>query len=195
MFGWVRKKSENSRVYMCVKELKWELEAASQVKRAKILALSQLIRTLSMDSLEGALENPFEYQREDIVFIYNDLEDLRNGMTGQLKHLEKSFKNLGIDFPDDWKNHVKLTQRAVEVWMTLIGCGMAPDSRDDVRKIWQYLNDSKPSLLLALQELRATSAMQAEFTGTDLFSEFGHSDEMWLKLCQASTDRFSKSLF
>ena len=45
MFGWLQKKSENARVHMCVKELKWDLESASPLRRAKILAMAQLLRT------------------------------------------------------------------------------------------------------------------------------------------------------
>lgn len=197
MFGWLQKKSENARVYMCVKELKWDLETASEVRRAKILAMAQLLRGgfSDIEAFEDAIDNPFDYPREQVAFLYSEMENMRNGATLQLNHLEKSFRNMGMDFPEEWKNHVKLTNRAIEVWMTLFGCGMAPDVRDDVREIWRYLLGSKSQLATAMSELREMSREQAQITGTDIFDEFGHSDEEWAEMCEFTPNKFTKTLF
>ena len=79
--------------------------------------------------------------------------------------------------------------------MTLFGCGMAPDVRDDVREIWRYLLGSKSQLATAMSELREMSREQAQITGTDIFDEFGHSDEEWAEMCEFTPNKFTKTLF
>ena len=93
------------------------------------------------------------------------------------------------------EEHVKLTNRAIEVWMTLFGCGLAPDIRDDVRQIWNYLLQSKNDLKNAMIDLRAMSARQAQFTGQDIFDSNMPTDIEWMQLCEFTPKQFSKSLF
>ena len=145
MFGWLQKKSENARVHMCVKELKWDLESASPLRRAKILAMAQLLRTgySEMTSFDDALENPLDYPREQMALMYTEMENMRNSATVQLSQLKKGFTRMGVQLPEEMEDHVKLTNRAIEVWMTLFGCGLAPDVRDDVREMAVYVKLKK----------------------------------------------------
>ena len=197
MFGWLKKKSENARVYMCVKELKWDLETASQLRRAKILAMSQILRIGFSDipSFDDAIENPLDYPREEMAFMYTQMENMRNSATIQVSNLKKQSANMGINLPLEMEEHVKLTNRAIEVWMTLFGCGLAPDIRDDVRQIWNYLLQSKNDLKNAMIDLRAMSARQAQFTGQDIFDSNMPTDIEWMQLCEFTPKQFSKSLF
>jgi len=197
LFDWLKKKSENARVYMCVKELKWDLETATPLRRAKILAMSQILRIGFVDipSFEDAIQNPLDYPREEMAFMYTQMENMRNAASIQVSQLKKQFSNMGISPPIDMEDHVKLTNRAIEVWMTLFGCGLAPDIRDDVRKIWVYMLQSKDVLKDAMIDLRAMSARQAEFTGQDIFDSNMPSDTEWLQLCEFIPKQFSKSLF
>lgn len=197
MFGWLQKKSENARVHMCVKELKWDLESASPLRRAKILAMAQLLRTgySEMTSFDDALENPLDYPREQMALMYTEMENMRNSATVQLSQLKKGFTRMGVQLPEEMEDHVKLTNRAIEVWMTLFGCGMAPDVRDDVREIWQYMSNSKNVLKEAMLDLREMSARQAEFTGQDIFDSTAPTDSEWMALCEFVPKQFTKSLF
>ncbi|CAD5265873.1 hypothetical protein BOSE62_30244 [Bosea sp. 62] len=49
MLGWLAKKSENARVYMCVKEVLWDLEKADGLRRATLLMLAQWFRLTMTD--------------------------------------------------------------------------------------------------------------------------------------------------
>jgi hypothetical protein len=197
MFGWLQKKSENARVHMCVKELKWDLESASPLRRAKILAMAQFLRTgyREIPSFEDALENPLDYPREQMALIYTEMENVRNSARVQLSQLKKGFARMGVQPPEEMEDHVLLTNRAIEVWMTLFGCGLAPDVRDDVRKIWEYMSNSKNVLKEAILDLREMSARQAEFTGEDTFETAAPTDKEWLALCEFFPKQFKKNLF
>jgi len=197
MFGWLQKKSENARVYMCVKELKWDLETASQIRRAKILAMAQLLRTTFSDfpNFEDAIENPLDYPRSQIATFYTEMENMRNTASVQMKQLSKQFESMGISLPSEMQEHVKLTNRAIEVWMTLFGCGLAPDCRDDVREIWMHLSEAINDVPDAITELRAMSSRQAELTGEDMFSSMAPNDEEWILLCNFTPKQFTKNLF
>ena len=197
MFDWLKKKSENVRVNMCVKELKWDLETASPLRRAKILAMSQILRIgfADMPSFEDAIENPFDYPREEMSLMYTQMENMRNSASIQVSQLKKQFTNMGISPPPDMEDHVKLTNRAIEVWMTLFGCGLAPDVRDDVRQIWMFMMQSKNVLQDAMTDLREMSARQAKFTGQDIFDNSMPSDYDWMQLCDFIPKQFTKTLF
>ena len=39
------------------------------------------------------------------------------------------------------------------------------------------------------------SREQAQITGTDIFDEFGHSDEEWAEMCEFTPNKFTKTLF
>ena len=197
MFDWLKKKSENARVYMCVKELKWDLETASPLRRAKILAMAQILRIgfQDMPSFEDAVENPIDYPRNEIAYMYTSMENMRNSASIQVSQLKKNAVQMGFPLPEDMEEHVKLTNRSIEVWMTLFGCGLAPDVRDDVRQIWSYMLQSKNVLKEAMIDLRAMSARQAQITGQDIFASDMPSDIEWTELCEFTPKQFTKSLF
>ncbi len=44
MLSWPARGGRDSRVYKCIKEMKWELQWANLVKRATILAMAQGVR-------------------------------------------------------------------------------------------------------------------------------------------------------
>ena len=196
MFDWLKKKSENARVYMCVKELKWDLETASPIRRAKVLAMAQLLRIGFVDipSFKDAIENPLEYPREQMAYMYGTLENMRNSAAMQIPQMKKnSIQILGAELPEEMIDHVKLTNRATEVWMTLFGCGLAPDVREDVRQIWTYMLSSKNHLTSAMSDLRDMAKRQKRFTGENIFEDV--YDDEWIELCEFIPKQFSKSLF
>jgi hypothetical protein len=80
MFGWLAKKNEDARVYMCVKEVKWDIEKSDELRRAVILVMAHIQRIgMSEDEdLKRIIDNPFAFDRRDAVFLYVRLEDLRN---------------------------------------------------------------------------------------------------------------------
>jgi hypothetical protein len=190
LFDWLKKKSQNARVYMCVKELKWDLEQSSDMRKAKVLAMAQLLRKAFSDDfpLEDVINEPWVYPREQIEPLYSGLEDMRNGAVVQLASLKKSFAGMGYKLPEDVEPHVKLTNRSLEVWMTSLGIGMAPDTMQDVQSIWQHLDIPNGHLLPAMSDLREMAARQQEYTGINIFDEMYVTDSQWAFLCDFRPD-------
>jgi len=110
MLGWLVKKGQNSRVFMCIKEVKWELEAGSPLKRATILALAQIFRSDMFSELgdsQDVLDCPFDYSRADLMQFYEMLEDIRNQSTMQIEATQKNMKQFGMELPDFAVDHAK----------------------------------------------------------------------------------------
>lgn len=170
MLGWLAKKGENARVYMCVKEVLWDLERADGLRRATLLMLAQWFRlTMTEDGglPNNLLDRPLDYTRADLVQFYGMLETIRNNAVRQNEHLQKTMPRLGIKMPDFAVQHVKDTNRGIEIWMCTVGCGIAPDVRDDVRKIWQHLGSSHQHIRDAMLRLKSIEVATQELTGED----------------------------
>lgn len=196
MFGWLMKKGQNSRIYMCIKEVKWELESGDSIKRAKILAISSALRKELFESSDipmDVLNRPLDYSRKDLMGFYEFLEDTRNIATQQLVQTKKMMNNFGTELPVFAEDHAKLTSRALEVWMATIGSGIAVDRRDDVREIWSLLTQSKSYLGRAMDEIVGTEHKTEAMTGQGgMFSEYNQNE--WKEACNFVPAQFSKEL-
>jgi len=197
MFGWVKKKGQNSRVYMCIKELKWEIESGDIVKRAKIMAIAC---ALGQELFSGGeipidvVDRPLDYSRDDLMKFYEGLENIRNSSAIQIEHLKKMMGSYGMEFPSFAEDHAKLTNRALEVWMATVGAGIATERRDDVRTIWKLLFQSKPFLDEAMDAILETEQKTMAMTGRqdEMFSNYER--EYWKKACDFLPSQFSKEL-
>lgn len=192
MLGWLAKKGQNSRVYMCVKEVKWELETGTQVHRATILAMASLLRVKVLEDFPtSVMDRPLDYSREDLMRFYEMLENIRNMATLHRERLQKSMASLGMALPDFAIAHAKVSNRALEVWMCTLGAGIVPDQRDEVRQIWRYLSGSFPYLATGIANLRKTEQMTARATGSPESGMFGDMEtNKWLE-----ASRFVPSAF
>ncbi|MCH7805951.1 MAG: hypothetical protein IH995_02245 [Proteobacteria bacterium] len=198
MVGWFAKKGQNSRVYMCVKELKWELEGGDSLKRATILALAQYFRFeifddcgISMD----VIDRPLDYSREDLLRLYEILETVRNQNTFQIEQTKKTMIRFGMELPQFSIEHAKNTSRALEVWMCTLGAGITPDKRDDVRIVWSRLASSFDYIEEAILHIRQIEKKTAEMTGVSdagMFSTLNSTD--WVELCRFVPSVFLKEL-
>lgn len=170
---------------MCVKELKWDLEQSSEIQKAKIFAMAQLLRKGFSEDLpmEEIVNSPSSYPRNQIEELYSHFEDMRNGSVMQLASLKKNFAGMGFKLPEDVEPHVKLTNRSLEIWMVSLGLGLVPDIQMDLRRIWQTLNISQSQLLPAMTELREMAARQQEYTGVNIFDQLDVTDTQWIFLC------------
>jgi hypothetical protein len=197
MFGWLKKKGQDSRVYMCIKEVKWELESGAPTKRAKILAIASVSGKEFFDSGDipiSVVDRPLDYSREDLMRFYEVLEDIRNNNTLQISHTKKMMRKFGMEFPTFAEEHAKLTGRSLEVWMATVGAGIAIDRRDDVREIWNLLTQSKPSLDEAMDEIVETENKTMEMTGQEEGMFSGYDREEWKMACNFLPAQFSKEL-
>ena len=181
MFGWLKKKGEGSRVYMCIKEVKWELESGDPLKQAKILAISSVMGKEFFDSGDipiDVVDRPLDYSRDDLMKFYESLEDIRNNNTLQIAHTKKMMRQMGVELPKFAEEHAKQTNRSLEVWMATVGAGIALDRRDDVREIWKLLIQSKLSLDEAMDEIVATENKTMEITGQEggMFSDYDREE-------------------
>lgn len=187
MLGWLLKKSQNSRVYMCIQEVKWDLEMANQLRRATILAIAQIVREEALESSDfprDVLDRPLDYPRDYLMNLYEKMESIRNINTLELEQTKKNMRTFGMELPEFAVTHAKNAARGLEVWMCTVGAGITPDRRDDVREIWHYLSGSFDSVGEAISGLRATELKTAELTGVPeagIFSDI-EQDE-WVEAC------------
>jgi hypothetical protein len=200
MLGWLRVKGENSRVFACVKDVKWFLENADETRRAVILALAHFLRMGLVDAepaIQRFLDRPFDYERVLLMKVYGILEHSRNLSMGQSETTKRNYvamrqkaASLGLSFegpselPQFAIQHFKNTQRGMEIWMCTLGAGIAPDRRGDVQLIWSYLMKSMRSLPIAIEELRSVERRTAEMTGVPDGQLFSINSKEWLELCR-----------
>jgi hypothetical protein len=198
MFGWVAEKSENARVYMCIKEVKWDLENLTSLRIATILALAQIIRE---QIIMGAgvpldvLNSPLDYSRRDLVTFYGVMENIRNAGTMQIDATKKNMRNLGVELPKFAEDHALATKRGIEIWMCTVGAGIVPDRRDEVRLIWSYLSKSFDYLKQAINQILEIEDQTIQMTGgvnSEMFSLIDRDE--WIKLCQFVPGSFVKEL-
>lgn len=199
MLDWLTKKNDNARVYMCVKEVKWDLESASPLRRATIYALTALFRNMLIRELSipaDVIDRPLDYARSDLVKFYSGLEGIRNQNKFQLETTQKGLGRVGIEMPAFSVEHAKTTNRALEVFMCTIGTGIVPDRRDDVRLIWTLMYEAKAYTASAIQELRSVESRTNEIFGNasgGMFNEFD-DDAEWEDNCDYLPSMFAKKL-
>lgn len=197
MAGWLINKMQDSRIYACIKEVMWDLQTSDQVRKAKILAVASVLRhefTSSGDIPLAIFDKPLDYSREDLMKFYGILEDIRNMNTVQLEQLKKGMQSMGTVLPEFAEKHIRLTGRALEVWMCTLGVGIATGRRDNVREIWRQLSQSKPHLDQAFAEIVQTELTNDKLTGsnTALFSTLDARE--WKQWCDFSPSQFKKKL-
>jgi hypothetical protein len=183
MVGWLRKKGQDARVTMCVKEVKWELERGSLTKRATILALAQFLRPAFFG--EGRLPDvaichPLHHNQIDLRACYDILENNRNGQRRNTTISRRNERALfGRDLQQFFLDHTKAVERGTEVWMCTIGAGIVAGRRDDVRLIWAHLTTALDGVPDAIRELRQVGE---RLGADDLFAEVDTTE--WIGLCK-----------
>lgn len=187
MLGWLAKKGQNSRVYMCIKEVKWDLETSNSVRRATILALAQLFRihVLAKTGFPAdVLSYPLDYKREALLELYEALEHVRNGNARTIVQTKENLRRFGVELPEFAIRHANNTGRGLEVWMATLGAGIASDRRDDVAQIWAYLSGSQDHLAQAILGLREVEERTTRATGIPSDGWFSDTDTNdWAAAC------------
>lgn len=196
--GWFNRKLQNSRVRMTIKEVKWDLESGGERRQAKILALSSILGKEFFDDCgipQDVVDRPLDYSSSDLIRFYEDLEDIKIGMTQQIDVIKKASSSMGIMFPQFAQDHAEDTRRALEVWMVTVGVGIVVDRRDDVRDIWKMLSRSKASLDVVMDEIIAVEQKSSEMTGEQCMAFSSISRENWKVSCEFMPAQFSKELY
>jgi hypothetical protein len=124
------------------------------------------------------------FSRRDLLAIYEALETMRNGAQAQREHLEKTMKKMGGEIPAFAIDHMKETNRGLEVLMCTVGAGIVPERRDEVRAIWEMLVGSKQHLLAAFAHLREVEEKSSRLTGAESDTFGLIEDAAWLQACQ-----------
>ena len=183
-----------SKIYMCIKELKWALEAMPQSDKGYILALATFVRIKLIKSAlnelnlpEDMLESPLRKSENQLFILYNFLENIRNTSEVQRKQTEKDMKNVGMDLPEYSKGHSIAYERSLEVWMCTLGAGIALNRNKDVNEIWKLLMDSIQMIEVSIEKIMNFADKTSEDTGfvdtqhNDLFNSV--DSEVWKKEC------------
>jgi hypothetical protein len=190
MFEWFKKKSQSSRVFMCIKETKWTIGTHDYKKRAKILIIVfQLRNQLFKDTADAELPlsvlyEPTSYSEDVLMDFYDVLQNIRDNATLQRKQIKTGMAQMDMEFPKFAEEHAKDTNTALEVWMASIGASIFSDKKPEVREIWRLILDSYHFLDDAEDEIFITHKMTQEMGITDEIPEIDTPDSEDLKtLC------------
>ncbi len=196
MFDWLKKKGENAKVWACVDILKRDLEMYEPLYRAKVLAMANVHRLQSsamMPEFSDIIRNTYDYPRQQLMRLYDEIEYVRNTSKIQQSQMRANIKKMGGDIQDDIKEIHKVTNASLEVWMTLIACGIKPDVRDKVRDIWVLLWNSRHLLPQAIDQLVLLFNQGTQLMGGQPANAMDKDE--WLKICDFFPEQFSKSIF
>lgn len=166
--GWLADRAFDARVAMTTKELLWDIESASALRRAMILALAQLLRTEMFGSPNlpsAVLSQPEDFGRPGIGQYYWNLETVRNNAVAQQETLQRNLPQLGLALPQFTIDHARNTQRALELWMVTLGCAVHSKSRPETIKCWNLLRGAFDELPAAIDELERIETLNAEAAG------------------------------
>lgn len=194
MFGWLAKKGQDARVYMCVKEMKMALGAASDVRRAKILAMASLLRGQLFSGAglpREAIDHPMGQPSDQLMQIYEMLEEMRNHNTREILLTKKRLAQFGMSLPAAAEEHAKNTGFGVEVWMATVAPGIVAERSDDVLKIWELLRGSRARLDEALEGILHTEAQTMSMLGQERGPLANIDRSEWLELCDYEPSQFA----
>lgn len=197
MFGWLAKKSENARIYMCVKDLKWNLEGSSGVDRAQLLAIAVVLgdQFFGEDTFpKRVADRPLDFPKDQLLRVYEVLEEVRNHNEMELSSTKKRLAQVGMTFPEGAEEHAKRTARALEVWMATVASGIVTERRDEVRSIWKLLHTSKPHLGEAFENIVDTEKQIMSFTGQDDWLFTSLDRQQWRDMCSYVPSQFQSEL-
>lgn len=161
-----------SKIFMCIKDLKWAIEAMPNVDRAYILAMTTALKiTMIRDLLidlgvsEDILKYPNNYSDKELYNFYTEFEKIRNQSTTQRELTEKNLKKMGMPMPEYAKGHAIATERALEVWMCTLAIGIIDDNNGDIKKIWKMLSGSSGLIDSSIDKIIHHSDKTEEDTG------------------------------
>lgn len=161
-----------SKIFMCIKDLKWTIESMPGVDRAYILAMATAIRLTMLKNLfaemnlsEDLLKNPKIYNDNELFTFYTEFEKIRNQSTAQRLATEKNLKKMGMPMPEYAKGHAIASERALEVWMCTLAIGIIEDKKRDIEKIWGMLMESSDLLENAITKIQHHSDKTEQDTG------------------------------
>ena len=161
-----------SKIFMCIKDVKWTLESMPPTDRAYILAMATFFRIKIIETTikelnlpESILREPNRQSENNLYSLYNVLEKVRNTNTYQRQQTEKNLKNLGMPMKEYAKGHAIATERAIEVWMCTIGLGISPSKKNDVIEIWKLLINAVDLIDDSIEKIYEFLDKTAEDTG------------------------------
>lgn len=197
MFDWLAKKGENARIYMCVKDLKWSLEACSGVDRAKVLATAVVLAEefFGEEVLpKQVADRPLDFPRGQLLRVYEGLEHIRNHNAMEISSTKKRLAQFGMAFPEGAEEQAKRTGRALEVWMATVASGIVTERRDEVRSIWTLLHTSLPHLDAAFDDIVNTEKRVMSLAGQDGGPFASLNREQWREMCGYVPSQFQAEL-
>lgn len=156
MFYWLSKKSENFRISQCITGIKIELQKSTPVRGAKILVISQILRTKTYNSqtFEDVIDNPYKYDRDHLVNFCNSLLDDTFQLEAQFRKHKKDLKLVGLNPNPNVKDHYDNLIKSAYLWIATIGAYILPEHNKNVLTIWETLCNRKNHIPAALQDLQ-----------------------------------------
>lgn len=173
---------------MLMQELKWELEAADPVFRARVAILANMLRYETIDTdpyVRLMLDDPFQHSKTDLAAYYNAAETARNAAKAQHRRLHKYKKSMGspsqFDFFDEEQTNA--AQRSTEVWMATSAMPIVKNGLDYGTAIWNLITVTDELILEALEKMQTLEEIAFESMGPGESMGLPTDDEA-IELCR-----------
>lgn len=180
MFGFLKKKNQDVRVLMCIKQADLLLSSYSEKRRARILIMLTMcqleFRSTGIDIFNLIL-HPHMFSRKELMTAYESLEDSRNNMIQQLSQTAKMAHQIYGDFPSFAKKHAEDTRTALEIIMATLGGNIVNNQKHNILKIWKFLETTKQQLNEAFSEINQTVEKTSEIIGNEINVFQGMSED------------------
>jgi hypothetical protein len=153
--GWLVDKLKNGRVTMAVKELRWDLDAAVDFRRAEILVSAQRVRVETLEASgvpRQMMISPHTFPREAVMTIVWQLEEIIIEGEQMFKRSLERARSIGMDGAA-MGLEAKLQRRAHQVWIATLG-GMAKHA-DDLKRVWELLRSSRSLIPSVIDQIEA----------------------------------------
>lgn len=188
MANWLINTLQGSRVKALLLELRWDLEASSVDRTARILIGAQTLRVSTIDpepNIKAVIDDPFSYGRDQLMDVYGQIEDARNLTLQQAKAIESQSARIGMAVPEMIRQRTIEARRSLEVWMATAGSAIVKNGHEHGSFIWGKLKESLAQLQPALAQLREVERK------LDI-RMYEATDEEILKACEYLPAAFSK---
>jgi hypothetical protein len=152
MFDWLLKKTQNARFSNQITQTLWLVEGLDLMDRAHGLLWVGLLGNEMTDEtgvFRAAFHNPSKYPRAELLKLYYPLEE--NRIKYQL-HTEQTLKDglFAQVMGEEAKKHMLAGLHAWQIILATLAPGLAHDSGEKVRRMWQCLQESHGQLVPAM---------------------------------------------
>ncbi len=181
MLKWLANSLRSSRLLMRVGALNHTIDASTIPERARILLWAQDFRkNCLVEGVDELFDSPTSYSKDILIPLVSKFEAIRLSFVRQRIHAKNSFQ----DMPESLEKLSTTQIAAVELWISVLACGLNSAVIDKVHYIWDRLETPDELVLSEIEKEQTQAALAAKLgMGEEGVSHFS-STEQALEMCK-----------